>query len=214
MFTCLKSVTYEVDNVAPVKEWYERLLKQKPIFESPFAVVFQIGASSLSFINGESGATDGPAVYWEVDSVADCCDELQNMEAELIGSVSTVMNRPRAKLVDPFGNRFGISGSASAVKERTVKRESSETAMVITLCRALASLDEREAIRGDDNIAHIFLSAHYKKGFDTRESRAWAKKKLGAVYGYVSARSRYGERIFRGCTEREYSPDCNAWGGI
>lgn len=197
MFIDLKSVTHEVNDLSRAREWYGELLRRKPIFESPFAVVFQIGSASLSLVKGEGGiSTDSSTTYWEVNSIAGSCTRLAEMGAEIIAPAKTVMNITRAKLMDPFGNTIGITSSQSAGQECTVERESSETAMLVTFCRALGSVDMRETIRGEDRFAHLFLSDHYRKAFAGTESREWAKRKLTSIYGYVLARSAYGDEIF------------------
>lgn len=202
MFVDLKSISHEVDDLSSAKQWYETLLNCKPVFESPFAVIFHIGDASLSLVKGSSGISiDNSTTYWEVNSITDSFNRLVEMGAAVVTPVQIVMNITRAKLVDPFGNSIGIRSSVSAENERRVESESSETAMIVTFCRALAVLDQRPGLYGEDSLAYCFLLDHYKKAFKTRESQEWAKKKLTQIYGYVAARTKYGDKLFSSALE-------------
>jgi len=51
----------------------------------------------------------------------------------------------------------GITGKDSA-KQKSLEDKPSETAMTVAFCRALASVDDREELRGPDYLAEIFLT--------------------------------------------------------
>ena len=71
--------------------------------------------------------------------------------------------------------------------------------MSVTFCRALASKDEREEIKGPDNIAEIFLAEEAKKLLIDNTTRKWAIQQLvtSPLYGYFIARTAYIDSVFQ-----------------
>lgn len=72
MLKSLKRVTYCVDDVEKAKHWYQSILGVDPVFESPFAVVYKIGNSSMSLVKAMSPLIESGQrmdVYWEVDDI-------------------------------------------------------------------------------------------------------------------------------------------------
>ncbi len=199
MFKNLSSVSYTVTDLKKAEQWYTKLLTFEPVFESPFVVIYSVGGSSLTLLKKDSdNETDSAAtIYWEVESISDSFDQLIQMGAERVSPVQTVMNSVQAKLKDPFGNILGICCSQADPEQRGVEKELSETAMLLTFCRALSACDERNEMAGDDTLAHHFLSPQYKKAFQNSESQQWAKEKLRGIYGYAIARTAYGDTLFR-----------------
>jgi len=104
-----------------------------------------------------------------------------------------------AKVVDPFGNMIGITGTAQDAKERAVEYQPSETAMSVAFCRALAAREERTEIKGPDYMAELFLTEEAKKPLKDGVSRNWAIQKLvtAPLYGYVLARTVFFDEIFK-----------------
>ncbi len=199
MFKELKSVTYSVNEMESAKKWYNSVLNTTPIFTTPFISVYQIGGSSLSLLKQDTPkqSESSTTTYWEVECSHSAFEKLQEHGAKMISPIQTIMNTTRAKLQDPFGNIIGISSSQSAKSKKTIETDASETAMIVTFCRALCALDERDKIRGNDNLAHHFITDNYKRAFESSESRRWAKDQLGAIYGYANARNSYGDELFR-----------------
>ncbi len=203
MFKSIKSVTYNVEDVQKAKMWYHSILKSEPLFETPFVVIFQIGSCSLSLLQQEKQQKKSPhqtasktTLFWEVESITESVNALQSMGAIIQVPVHTVMNTERAKLIDPFGNQFGISSTISNSADKKVEKSESETAMIVTFCRALAHCDERHEISGSDSLAHHFLSEQYQSAFKNQESRKWSREKLHSIYGYTLARNSYGDTLF------------------
>jgi methyltransferase (TIGR00027 family) len=84
------------------------------------------------------------------------------------------------------------SGSGS-----TIEHQPSKTAMGVALLRAVAALDEREEIRGQDNLAEIFLIEQWRgalKGPTMRESIVKRVLFPGA-YEYILARTAFIDSI-------------------
>jgi catechol 2,3-dioxygenase-like lactoylglutathione lyase family enzyme len=48
MFKSLKKITYFVNDVEKAKHWYNAVLDIQPIFDTPFAKIYNIGNCSLS----------------------------------------------------------------------------------------------------------------------------------------------------------------------
>ncbi len=203
MFTSLNRVTYCVQNITEAKEWYSRVLNSSPLFESPFAVVFAVGTYTLVLSPQSETTTFGSSAvpYWSVENIDDSMERLTSMGASVVSDIRTVMNQSMATVQDPFGNHIGISSLNTTARENRVEQQSSESAMTVTYCRALASYDNRESLRGDDSFAELFLSEEFKLSLASEESRQWARKKLGDYYGYMISRTSYGDALFKKALE-------------
>lgn len=70
--------------------------------------------------------------------------------------------------------------------------------MTVAFCRALAALDEREAWRGPDYLAEIFLTEDRRGSLRDQTSREWVIQKLitPELHGYFWARTAYLDDIF------------------
>jgi len=201
MFQSLKRVVYKVIDLEEAKLWYTKVLSKQPLFDSPFAVIFQINESSLSLskittpVPGIPGMTE---IYWEVEDIDEAFQKLVESGAQIHTPVKEVMNIRIAKLIDPFGNMIGLSGTSNTINQRRVENKPSETAMGVTYCRALAAKDERDEIRGTDDLAELFLTEDAKKIISDKHSREWSIKNVvsSALYGYVICRTAFIDAVF------------------
>ncbi len=201
MFKTLKRLVYTVPDLSRAKQWYNAVLNTEPIYDTPFGTIYKIGECSLSLIPGEPPLppdTGRISAYWEVDDVDAAYRKLIDAGAAPHTEAKDVISIRTAKVVDPFGNIIGLSGKAAAAPKRTVDEHPSETALNVAMCRALAAIDDREAIRGPDHLAELFVPEDKRQPLRDEKARAWVINKLitPALYGYIIARTAYFDRIF------------------
>ena len=202
MFISLKRIVYKTTKLAEAKEWYVKILGIQPIFDSPFVVIFNINGCSLSLSKINHAVSDIPEtteIYWEVDNIDETYQRLIENNAKVHTPIKDIMNIRIAKVIDPFGNIIGLSGNQTAIKERTVEKRPSETALNVAFCRALAFKDEREEIKGPDYLAELFLNEDAKKALKDNSSRIWTIKNLitSPLYGYLLSRTEYIDDIYK-----------------
>ena len=202
MFKSLKRLVYKATNLAEAKEWYSKVLGTQPIFDSPFTVIFNINGCTLSFTKTDLTLTDIPETsetYWEVDDIDETFRELLKNNGKVHTPIKDIMNTRIAKVIDPFGNIIGLTGNQTGLQERTVEKKPSETALRVAFCRALASKDEREEIKGGDYLAELFLTDKEKKAFVDGIARKWTVKNIitSPLYGYLLSRTAYIDEIFK-----------------
>jgi methyltransferase (TIGR00027 family) len=84
--------------------------------------------------------------------------------------------------------------------KRSVEHQPSETAMSTAMLRALASLDEREEIRGSDYLAEIFLPEERRNILKDPAARKWLIKNhiTTGMYEYMIARTAFFDHIVKG----------------
>jgi methyltransferase (TIGR00027 family) len=207
MLKSLKRITYQVLNTDKAKTWYSDILNTKPIFDTPFVAIFQIGECTLSLVKGKEPLpelNDRVEVYWDVDNIEDVYQALISKGAVEHSPVKAVLNIKVAKVYDPFGNIIGITSIDKGAGKYSVENAPSETAMNVCLCRAVASADERERIKGPDYLAKVFLSEDSKKIFGSEELFKKTRSYLSAtrMYGYFTARTSYIDSVFvKACKE-------------
>jgi methyltransferase (TIGR00027 family) len=202
MFKSLKRITYPVSNLAAAKQWYTGVLDLQPILDTPFLIIFKIGDCTLSLSKANSPISPADAqteTYWEVDDIDSSFQKLISLGAKEHTPITDRLNIRIAKVIDPFGNIFGITGLPLDVTKRSVKNKPSESALLLTFCRALAANDEREEIKGPDYLAEYFLTEESKKPLKDSTSRKWAIQKLitSPKYGYSISRTAYIDHIFK-----------------
>ena len=202
MFKGLKRIVYQVADIDQARQWYSKILEMQPAFDTPFAVIFRVGNSTLSLVKGQLPLPDNTEkleIYWKVEDIDAAYQQLINLGAKPHTPIKTALNTRLAKLVDPFGNVIGITGSVLDAKERSIENQPSETAMTVAFCRALAAKDERDAIKGSDYLAELFLTEEGRKLLNDRGSRIWAIQKLvtSPLYGYFIARTAFIDHIFK-----------------
>ena len=207
MLKTLKRVIYQVDDLEKAKQWYCKILNDQPLFEAPFAAVYMVGDCSLSLSKSKGSLpefNERVEVYWEVDDIDFAYTKLIEEGAKPKTEIQPVLNIRIAKVIDPFGNIIGLSGKAPDTEKRTIESHPSESAMTTAFCRALAYKDEREEIKGPDNLAEIFLNDEAIKILNDSTSRKWAIESLVSIplYGYFIARTAFIDSIFiNACNE-------------
>ena len=201
MFKELKRIVFQVADIDPARQWYCKVLDRQPVFDTPFAVIFQIGASSLSLVKGQlplPGQRESGAVYWEVEDIDAAYQHLIECGARPHTPVKTALNTRIAQVSDPFGNVIGITGAVPDDPKRSVENQPSETAMTVAFCRALAARDERNLLQGPDDLAALFLSEEGRKPLADKASRTWCIQNLvtAPLYAYFIARTAFINQIF------------------
>ena len=85
------------------------------------------------------------------------------------------------------------------MKKRSVENKPSESALIVTFCRALSASDEREEIKGPDFLAEYFLSEEGKKSLKNSASRKWTIQNMitSPKYGFIISRTAFFDMIFK-----------------
>lgn len=113
MFLGLRTVKYEVSDVAKAKEWYTRALGIPPYFDEPtYYVGYNVGGYDLGLVPGKDAATKRvPAgvAYWGVEDAHAAYKRLLDLGAAPVEEIQDVGGGMLAGEVrDPFGNVIGI----------------------------------------------------------------------------------------------------------
>ena len=208
MFKSLKRITYFVDDIEKAKQWYSMVLETPPIFDTPFAAIYNFGGCSLSLAKAKNPLAEVNGrmdVYWEVDDIDSAFATFVHHGARIQTPVKKVLNIRVAQLIDPFGNVIGLTGDLSKPEDRTVEKQPSETAMSVAFSRALASKDDRTELKGPDDLAEIFLNDEAKRILHDGDSRKWAVQNLvkSPLYGYFIARTAFMDSIFLDACEND-----------
>lgn len=202
MLKSLKRITYFVDDIEKAKEWYTTILGIQPLFDTPFAKIYNIGNCSLSLAklaNQQNEPNEKMHVYWEVDDIDSTFEKMVNLGAQVKTPVKQVLNIRIAQLIDPFGNIIGLTGEILNKENRIVEKQPSETAQSVAFCRALAFKENRKELKGPDYLAELFVNDDAKKILQNEDSRKWAKENLvtSPLYGYFIARTAFIDSIFK-----------------
>lgn len=202
MFQGVMSIVYRVSDVEKAKQWYRMLLNAEPVLDKALFVVFRVGDTNLGLVHtdlgpvGESKGNDSTRTYWRVDDIDSVytylldCGAIPHSEIET-GDLGT----RRATVLDPFGNVFGIASTTAEATKTSVEQQPSETAMAATFLRALAAIDEREEIQGDDYLAEAFLPEDRKASLRYPAVRKEIGKSRPGMYEYMIARTAYFDHI-------------------
>jgi len=157
-------VTYPVSDLSKARDWYSSVLDRDPIFDSPLATVFAVGDCTLALllVTDQTGNGRREVAFWGVDDIDAAYRRLLDAGAAPLSEVTLFMLKSRiAKVIDPFGNVVGIVSSAQ--QKASVDERPSESAMTVAYCRALATYEDREEIRGPDVLAELFLTEEGKQ---------------------------------------------------
>ena len=196
MFKSPKLVAYQSSDIETAKQWYRKLLNTEPAFASPLSVLFTIGDARLILVPAQAPAppgTDSVAVYWDVDDIETAYQRLLEAGATPHTEIWAVLDSKVAQVVDPFGNILGITATISDAEKRSLEDRPSDSAMSVAFCRAFATKDEREELRGPDYLAEIFLAENMKQLLVDLAAREWVVKNLfiPGMYEYFIARTAY-----------------------
>jgi predicted enzyme related to lactoylglutathione lyase len=113
MFLGLRTVKYEVADVAKAKEWYSKVLGIQPYFDEPaFYVGYNVGGYDLGLVPAPKAETKRAAAgvaYWGVGDAHAAYKRLIELGATPVEDVQDVGGGMLVGEVrDPFGNILGI----------------------------------------------------------------------------------------------------------
>jgi predicted enzyme related to lactoylglutathione lyase len=109
MLKGLRTVIYPAPNLKEAKAWYTEVLGEKPYFDEPFYVGFDVGGYELGLQPDRNPGTQGSIVYWGVQNIQESWDKLIEMGATQDEEIMHVGgNVYVATVIDPFGNLLGI----------------------------------------------------------------------------------------------------------
>ena len=108
----LRTVVYMVDDLEKAKDWYSKVFKAKPYYDTPYYVGFNIGGYELGLHPKEkSKGTDNGTVlsYWGVENVEEVYNSLIKMGATKHEAPNNVGGDiVLATVYDPWKNIIGI----------------------------------------------------------------------------------------------------------
>jgi predicted enzyme related to lactoylglutathione lyase len=113
MILGLRTVKYEVQDVAKAKEWYGKAFGVQPYFDEPaYYVGYNVGGYELGLVPEPKSSTKRDAAgvaYWGVDDVRAEYKRLLDLGATSVSDVQDVGGGILvAEVRDPFGNVLGI----------------------------------------------------------------------------------------------------------
>ena len=113
MFLGLRTVKYEVQDVAKAKEWYGKVFGVQPYFDEPaYYVGYNIGGYELGLVPEPKASAKRDAAgvaYWGVDDIRASYKRLLDLGATSVNDVQDVGGGILvAEVRDPFGNVLGI----------------------------------------------------------------------------------------------------------
>jgi predicted enzyme related to lactoylglutathione lyase len=109
----LRTVKYEVQDMAKAKEWYGKVFGIQPYFDEPaYYVGYNVGGYELGLVPEPKSSTKRDAAgvaYWGVDDVRAEYKRLLDLGATSVSDVQDVGGGILvAEVRDPFGNALGI----------------------------------------------------------------------------------------------------------
>lgn len=111
LFEGLRTIIYQVDDLAKAKDWYSRILGFAPYFDEPFYVGFNVGGYELGLDPDGEKVTKGnnAIVYWGVANIENALKKLLEAGAETESEIQEVGGGVKVATVkDPFKNILGI----------------------------------------------------------------------------------------------------------
>jgi methyltransferase (TIGR00027 family) len=174
MFKGTGRIVYGVSDLEKAKEWYRKILRKEPVFDSPISVIFLVGTTFLILAPraDSTGKDNGILAYWNVEDAAVAYKQLCELGATIHAEPVTMGRHRLAAVKDPFNNIIGVMNELNA-SEKTVEQKPSDTARAVANMRFLATLDQREEIRGPDYLAEIFVPEEWKTNFSDPAKREW-----------------------------------------
>lgn len=113
MFLGLRTVKYEVQDMAKAKEWYGKVFGVQPYFDEPaYYVGYNIGGYELGLTPEPEASAKRDAAgvaYWGVEDIRASYKRLLDLGATSVSDVQDVGGGILvAEVRDPFGNVLGI----------------------------------------------------------------------------------------------------------
>lgn len=110
MFKSLRTVIYQVNDIAAAKDWYIKATGIQPYFDELFYVGFDINGFESGLDPGNPGVGSGnhSLSYWSVDEVDTVSAKLVTLGRKLVQPKTNVGGDIYVATVeDPFGNHKG-----------------------------------------------------------------------------------------------------------
>ncbi len=113
MFLGLRTVKYEVQDVAKAKEWYGKVFGVQPYFDEPaYYVGYNVGGYELGLVPEPKASAKRDAAgvaYWGVEDIHASYQRLLDLGATSVSDVQDVGGGILvAEVRDPFGNVLGV----------------------------------------------------------------------------------------------------------
>ena len=111
-FLGLRTVIYQVPDLAAAKAWYTTAFGITPYFDEPFYVGFNVGGFELGITPDSSAGSERPeagVAYWGVADATATYARLLSKGARTLEPLQDVGGGVKIGSVrDPFGNVFGV----------------------------------------------------------------------------------------------------------
>lgn len=108
----LGTVIYHVTDLDQAKAWYSTAFQEKPYFDQPFYVGFNISGYELGLDPNQTvtqAGRGGSVAYWRVSEIGPAVRHFVGMGATLVAPVRDVGEGIKvATVADPFGNLIGL----------------------------------------------------------------------------------------------------------
>jgi len=107
----IRSVIYQVSDLARGKAFYAALLGRAPYFDQPFYVGFDVDGAELGLDPDTSNRAPGPGgsvAYWRVDDISASWEHAIANSAQPLEPPHDVGGPKVAIVSDPFGNYVGL----------------------------------------------------------------------------------------------------------
>ena len=112
MIKGIATVIYHVTDLDHAKRWYEAAFAQKPYFDQPFYVGFNIAGYELGLDPNQSvtqSGRGGSVAYWRVGEIESALSHFITCGASSVTPVQEVGDGIKvATVADPFGNLVGL----------------------------------------------------------------------------------------------------------
>ena len=113
MILGLRTVKYEVQDMAKAKQWYSQVFGVEPYFDEPaYYVGYNVGGYELGLVPEPKSSTKREAAgvaYWGVEDIRAEYNRLLELGATSVSDVQDVGGGILvAEVRDPFGNVLGV----------------------------------------------------------------------------------------------------------
>ncbi len=109
MIKGLRTALYPAPDLPKAKAWYEAVFQQKPYFDEPFYVGFEIGGFELGLVPDAPLGSGGVKALWGVDDIPQELERLRAMGVLPRGEIQDVGGGIKVvDIADPFGNLVGL----------------------------------------------------------------------------------------------------------